>query len=89
MASDRAAFAIDKADGTDGNGLPVGFHLDSANSAEVKLAHVTLRRTSTRLGWEAISFAEIRDLNLHRTGEMVSSDAAEFLRGVRSASAAI
>jgi len=26
----------------DGNGLPLGFHLDSANTAEVKLAEQTL-----------------------------------------------
>ena len=28
----------------------------------------TLRRTAVRFGWEAIAFAEIRDLNRHRTG---------------------
>jgi thymidylate synthase ThyX len=28
----------------------------------------TLRRTAVRFGWEAVSFAEIRDLNRHRTG---------------------
>lgn len=27
-----------------------------------------LQRSSTRFGWEAVSFAEIRDLNRHRTG---------------------
>ena len=27
-----------------------------------------LRRTAVRFGWEAVSFAEIRDLNRHRTG---------------------
>jgi thymidylate synthase ThyX len=28
----------------------------------------TLRRTSVRFGWQAVAFAEIRDLNRHRTG---------------------
>ncbi len=28
----------------------------------------TLRRTAVRFGWEAMAFAEIRDLNRHRTG---------------------
>lgn len=28
----------------------------------------TLRRTAVRFGWEAVAFAEIRDLNRHRTG---------------------
>lgn len=28
----------------------------------------TLARTSTRFGWNAVAFAEIRDLNRHRTG---------------------
>lgn len=28
----------------------------------------TLRRTTVRFGWEAVAFAEIRDLNRHRTG---------------------
>jgi hypothetical protein len=28
----------------------------------------TLRRTVVRFGWEAVAFAEIRDLNRHRTG---------------------
>lgn len=28
----------------------------------------TLRRTAVRFGWEAVSLAEIRDLNRHRTG---------------------
>jgi len=27
-----------------------------------------LQRTGVRFGWEAVSFAEIRDLNRHRTG---------------------
>jgi hypothetical protein len=28
----------------------------------------TLHRTAVRFGWDAVSFAEIRDLNRHRTG---------------------
>jgi thymidylate synthase ThyX len=35
-----------------------------------RYAHLgpTLRRTAVRFGWEAVAFAEIRDLNRHRTG---------------------
>ena len=32
----------------DGNGLPIGFHLDSANLDEVKLAAQTLRSVRVR-----------------------------------------
>ena len=36
----------------DGNGIPIGFHLDSASSAEVKLADQTLAtvRVKSRKG---------------------------------------
>jgi thymidylate synthase ThyX len=34
---------------------------------------VALQRTAVRFGWEAVSFAEIRDLNRHRTGSKYCS----------------
>jgi transposase len=33
---------------TEGNGLPIGFHLESASPAEVKLAHQTLETVRVR-----------------------------------------
>jgi hypothetical protein len=33
---------------TDGNGIPIGFHLESASPAEVKLANLTLETVRVR-----------------------------------------
>lgn len=54
---------------------PPGLRENSAFAADLafhdnRYAYVgeTLRRTAVRFGWEAVAFAEIRDLNRHRTG---------------------
>lgn len=62
---------------TDGNGLPLGFHLDSAQVAEVRLAEQTL---------ETVSVARPRGRPRQRLAMLVADrgyDSGEFRRGLR------
>lgn len=51
-------------------GLQVGDFARDLRQHDNRYAWIgeTLRRTLVRFGWEAVAFAEIRDLNRHRTG---------------------
>jgi thymidylate synthase ThyX len=51
--------------GTSGRALAIDLELHDNRYGYLGEA---LRRTAVRFGWEAVAFAEIRDLNRHRTG---------------------